>query len=166
MKHLYIVRHAKSSWDDLSLLDAQRPLSGRGLKDAPRMAKRFKEQEIAIGQMISSPAVRAMETCRIFADILKYPESGIRLERSLYHASEDGMLEVVHALSDALDTVMIFAHNPGLTDFVNSLAGETLTNVPTCGIAGLSFDVARWQDVTWGSGKLEFFDFPKSKETK
>lgn len=166
MKHLYIVRHAKSSWDDLSLQDVQRPLSNRGLKDAPRMAKRFKEREVAIGQMISSPAQRAMETCRIFADILGYPEKDIKVERALYHASEDGMLDVVHEISDTIDNVMIFGHNPGLTDFVNSLAAQLLTNVPTCGIAGITFPVDRWQDVTWGKGTLEYFDYPKSKERK
>jgi phosphohistidine phosphatase len=164
MKHLYIVRHAKSSWDDLSLLDAQRPLSERGFKDAPRMAKRFKEREVAVGQMISSPAVRAFETCRIFANILGYPEKDIRLERSLYHASEDGMLEVVREISDAVNTVMVFGHNPGLTDFVNSLSKQMLVNVPTCGIAGLVFPFDRWQDVTWGTGSLEYYDYPKSKK--
>ncbi|HEY8511707.1 MAG TPA: histidine phosphatase family protein [Cyclobacteriaceae bacterium] len=166
MKHLYIVRHAKSSWDDLSLQDAQRPLSERGRRDAPRMAKRFKEREVAVGQMISSPAVRAMETCKVFASILGYPEKDIRIERSLYHASEDGMLEVVRGLSDTLDNIMIFGHNPGLTDFVNSLTSQTITNVPTCGIAGLTFPVDRWQDVTWGMGTLEYYDYPKSKERK
>lgn len=166
MKHLYIVRHAKSSWDDLSLQDTHRPLSERGLRDAPRMAKRFKERDVPVGLMISSPAVRALETCRIFAEILGYPQKDIRVERSLYHASEDGMLEVVHRLNDSIDNVMIFGHNPGLTDFVNSLARQTLTNIPTCGIAGLTFPGNRWQDVTWETGTMEYYDYPKSKERK
>ncbi len=166
MKHLYIVRHAKSSWDDLSLQDVQRPLSARGLRDAPRMAKRFKEREVAVGQMISSHAVRALETCRVFAGILGYPEKDIRVERSLYHASEDTMLDVVRELNDSLDNVMMFGHNPGLTDFVNSLASQMLTNIPTCGIAGIALPVERWEDVTWGKGTLAYYDYPKSKERK
>ena len=163
MKYLYIVRHAKSSWDDLSLGDAERPLSERGTRDAPRMAKRTKEKEVAIDRMISSPALRALSTCRIFSEVLKYPEENILIEKSLYHASEDGMLEVVHGLDDTLDTVMLFGHNPGLTDFVNSLTNEKIFNVPTSGVVACSFDVDSWKDIDWGSGKLMYFDYPKSK---
>ena len=163
MKYLYLVRHAKSSWDDLSLQDAERPLSERGMRDAPRMAKRIKEQEVTIDQMMTSHAVRALATCRNFSDVLKYPKENIRINRSLYHASEDGMLEVVHDLDDTLDRVMVFAHNPGLTDFVNSLTGERITNVPTTGIVAVAFEVDSWKDITWGSGNMVFFDYPKSR---
>lgn len=163
MKYLYLVRHAKSSWDDLSLQDAKRPLSERGMRDAPRMAKRFKEKGVTVDQMITSHAVRALATCRSFCDTLKYPHDHIRIEPSLYHASEDGMLQLVHDLKDTVDTVMIFGHNPGLTDFVNSLNGETISNVPTTGIVAFSFDVDSWKDISWGSGSMLFFDYPKSR---
>lgn len=163
MKYLYLVRHAKSSWDDLTIQDAERPLSERGMRDAPRMAKRIKEKEVTIDQMMTSHAVRALATCRNFSTVLKYPEENIRINRSLYHASEDGMLEVVHNFDDALDSVMVFAHNPGLTDFVNSLTNERITNVPTTGIVAIAFDVDSWKDITWGSGEMVFFDYPKSR---
>lgn len=163
MKYLYLVRHAKSSWDDLSLEDAKRPLNERGMRDAPRMAKRLKEKEVVIDQMMSSHAVRALATCKNFSYVLKYPEENIMVRPSLYHASEDGMLQEVHQLNDTLDTVMIVGHNPGLTDFVNSLTGELITNVPTSGIVACAFDVDSWKDITWGAGKMLFFDYPKSK---
>lgn len=163
MKYLYLVRHAKSSWDDLSLEDAKRPLNDRGMRDAPRMAKRLKEKEVTIDQMLSSHAVRALATCRNFSNVLRYPEENIIIQPSLYHASEDGMLQVVHGLNDTLDTVMIVGHNPGLTDFANSLTGELIANVPTSGIVAIAFDVDSWKDITWGEGKLMFFDYPKSR---
>lgn len=163
MKYLYLVRHAKSSWDDLSIRDVKRPLNDRGKRDAPRMAKRLKEKEVAIDQMVTSHAVRALATCKSFCEILKYSQDHIRIEESLYHASEDGMLQIVHELKDSVDAVMIFAHNPGLTDFVNSLTGERIPNVPTTGIVACAFDVDSWKDITWGSGKMLFFDYPKSR---
>lgn len=166
MKYLYLVRHAKSSWDDLSLEDAKRPLSERGLRDAPRMARRLKEKDVTIDQMMSSHALRALATCQNFSDVLEYPEENIMIDRSLYHASEDGMLDVVHNLNDSVDTVMIFGHNPGLTDFVNSLTGERIANVPTSGVVACAFDVESWEDISWGSGKLLFFDYPKSRVRK
>src|SRR5690606_41986036 len=101
MKHLYIVRHAKSSWDDLSLQDTHRPLSERGLRDAPRMAKRFKERDVPVGLMISSPAVRALETCRIFAEILGYPQKDIRVERSIYQIGRASCRERVAVAAGA-----------------------------------------------------------------
>jgi phosphohistidine phosphatase len=75
-------------------------------------------------------------------------------------------LNIVQELKDNVDTAMIFSHNPGLTDFVNSLMdGELdIDNVPTCGVVAFKFDVESWSDVQWGTGKILFFDYPKSRE--
>lgn len=163
MKNLYIMRHAKSSWDDPGLSDADRPLNDRGKRDAPRMARRLKEKEITIDLMLSSPAKRALSTCKKVSEVFDYPEENIKISKSLYHASEDGMLEVVQGLHENLDSVMIFGHNPGLTDFVNSLTKQVIPNVPTSGVAACTFNVDSWKDISWGTGELAFFDYPKSK---
>ncbi len=81
MKTLIIVRHAKSSWDNPDLKDIERPLNDRGEKDAPKMAKRLKEREITPDLLLSSPAVRAIETCRHIAMILEYPLEKIEPNR-------------------------------------------------------------------------------------
>jgi phosphohistidine phosphatase len=163
MKTLYIVRHAKSSWDNASLGDADRPLNDRGKRDAPRMAKRLKERDVAIDLMLSSPARRAISTCKRMSGVLKYPEENIKISKSLYHSGDDGMLEVVQNLNDNIASVMIVGHNPGLTDFVNSLTNKTIANVPTCGIVACAFDVDSWKGISWGKGEMLFFDYPKSK---
>jgi phosphohistidine phosphatase len=98
MKTLIIVRHAKSSWDDPELSDFNRPLNERGQLDAPRMAKRFKEKEITANAMISSPAVRALTTCRVFAGILGFAEERIQQSKELYHAGDEMILKVVRGL--------------------------------------------------------------------
>jgi phosphohistidine phosphatase len=166
MKRLLLIRHAKSSWDDPALRDFDRPLNERGVRDAPRMAKRLKEKQIHPDLMVSSPAVRALATCKAMAAVLKYSESKIKTYEALYHASEDTLLEVVRQLPDYADreeVALLFGHNPGLTDFANQLLDANIDNIPTCGIVACTFRLQHWKDVTWGSAKMDFFDFPKNK---
>jgi phosphohistidine phosphatase len=166
VKTLYIIRHAKSSWDASNIDDFERPLNDRGKRDAPRMGKRFKEKGIQPTLLLSSPAKRALSTAKRIAKVLKYPKDDIKTDRKLYHADEETMLAVVRELKDNKNIVMIFSHNPGLTEFVNSLMdGELdIDNVPTCGVVAFQFNFDSWKDVGWGKGKLLFFDYPKSKE--
>jgi phosphohistidine phosphatase len=166
MKTLYLIRHAKSSWDDLDLNDVERPLNERGKKDAPRIGKRLKEKNIFPDVMLSSPAKRAFETCRIIAKILGYPDEKIKTDKRLYHANQDQLLKVVQEIEDLNDieeSVFIFGHNPGLTDFANSFLCQTIDNIPTCGVIGCKVRVKHWNETTFGSGEMVFFDFPKNK---
>jgi phosphohistidine phosphatase len=167
MKKLFIIRHAKSSWDNPELDDFDRPLNKRGQKDAPRMGKRLKEKRITPDMMLSSPAERALATCQAIASVLQFDQSKIKTDKRLYHAPEDEILHVVRNLKDSPrdseEVVMIFGHNPGLTAFANALLNETIDNIPTCGIVAAELPVERWQDVTFGCGEMLFLDFPKSE---
>jgi phosphohistidine phosphatase len=167
MKRLIIVRHAKSSWDDSSVKDIDRPLNIRGVKDAPRMAKRLKEQEVHPDLVLTSPAVRAAGTCEEFCKVLSYPAEKIQKEKRLYHATEETLFEILRALPDRNDdeeVVMIFGHNPGFTEFANTLMNEDIENIPTCGIVHCELNIAKWQEIKPGCGDLEYFDFPKRKK--
>ena len=146
--------------------DLDRPLNERGKRDAPRMGKRLREKGIHPALLVSSPAKRAFGTAKRIAQMLDYPKEKIKKEKTLYHGDEVAMLSTVQELSDKHDVVLVFGHNPGLTDFVNSLMdGEMdIDNVPTCGVVAFEFDLERWKDVAWGKGKMLFFDYPKSKE--
>ena len=163
MKKLYLVRHAKSSWDDPFQDDFDRPLNKRGRKDAPRMGRRLSEKDIHPDLLISSPAERALSTCLLIAERIGYPLTNIQTDQRLYHADEDILLSVVRGLHHRNDEIIIFSHNPGLTDFLNRITGELVTdNVPTCGVVAVGFPVEDWALIGWGSGKLLFFDFPKN----
>jgi phosphohistidine phosphatase len=168
MKTLYLIRHAKSSWDDTNLDDFVRPLNKRGKKDAPNMAKRLKEKRVAPDFMISSPAVRAFDTCKEFAKILDYDKDKIITDKRLYHADEDQILTVIRELKDRErdeeDVVLLFGHNPGLTEFANLLLNEYVDNIPTCGIVKTHLNIDRWNDASFGCGTLAYFDSPKSKK--
>lgn len=164
MKTLFLVRHAKSSWDNPDLDDFHRPLNERGVRDAPRMGKRLKEREITPGIILSSPAVRAVTTCEVVIQILGCALSQIKIEKRIYHASEDEMYAIVGEIPDKHESAMIFGHNPGFTDFANSLTDEFIQNVPTCGVVCVRSEIKSWGDIQPGCGKLEFFDFPKKNQ--
>jgi phosphohistidine phosphatase len=167
MKKLYLIRHAKSSWDDPEMDDFVRPLNDRGKKDTPRMGKRLKEKGITPDLMISSPATRALDTCTAIAKALDYPQEKIKTDKRLYHASEEELLKVVQELKDRPkdeeETVLLFGHNPGLTNFVNELLRENIANIPTCGIVAAKLNIKSWRDAKFGCGEIESFDFPKNK---
>lgn len=158
---LYLVRHAKSSWDNPELDDFDRPLNDRGKRDAPRMARRMKEREIVPDLLYSSPAARALKTCKEFAKVLGIKESAIKTDPELYHAGADLLLKKIQGLNDKHDMVMVFGHNPGLTEFANLLTGEHILNIPTAGVVAIRFKSGSWKAIGEGTGKLEFFDFPK-----
>lgn len=161
MLRLYLVRHAKSSWGDLSLSDFDRPLNARGLADAPDMGKRLAHQGILPDLLLSSPAIRAITTCRKMAAAVGYSEDKIRMLKKLYHADPDQLLGVLRE-SEPAKSVMVFGHNPGLTEFANRLLGTDIDNIPTCGVVAAELNPREWQEISWSCGRLLFFDFPKN----
>ncbi len=164
MKTLYLVRHAKSSWDNLELKDIDRPLNDRGRRDVPRMGKRMKERDLTPDLMISSPANRALTTCKEIAAILGYHEDRIKTNSRIYHADEDDLFDVLKGLNESHTVVMLFGHNPGLTYFANTLLNENIMNIPTCGIVAGKLNIKSWRDIRSSCGKMDFFDFPKKNK--
>lgn len=161
---LYLVRHAKSSWENPDLSDFDRPLNERGRKDAPRMGKRLKEREIVPDLMLSSPAKRAITTCKEIATILSYDVSRIKNDPRIYHANEEELFNVLSELNDTQKNVMLFGHNPAFTNLANTLFNEHILNIPTCGIVGGVLKIKSWKEISAGCGELKFFDFPKKKK--
>lgn len=163
MKRLYIIRHAKSSWDSPGLDDFARPLNKRGETDAPRMGKRLLERDPRPDLIITSPARRAITTCSIIAECIGFDLQRIRKQPRLYLATDEQIRAIVHEQHDSNQEIMLFGHNPGLTDFVNRIGKNLrLDNLPTCGIAAFRFSVDAWKDIQWGSGELLFIDYPKA----
>lgn len=162
MKTLYLIRHAKSSWKYNHLADIDRPLNNRGKSDAPEMGQRLKSQGIFPDLMVSSPAERALTTCKIIADVLSYSPSKIVIEKAVYHGSESTLLRVVKGFDKKVDVAFLFGHNPGFTDFANQLTSSDIWNIPTCGVFGCSFEVENWSEVKNGKGVEVLYDFPKN----
>ncbi len=166
MKKLFIVRHAKSSWDFPELDDYDRPLSKRGKKNAPEMGKRLADKGIIPDKMITSPAKRAAATARRIAEEIEYSRKKIHQEPLLYHGSITDMVNVIKNVGEEVNTLMIFGHNPSLTDLVNFLSKSDIYNIPTCGIAEIEFNIDSWKGVERGIGKLASFDYPKKVSSR
>jgi len=161
MKTLFLVRHAKSSWDNPGLSDEERPLNKRGQRDAPRMGRRLKSRGVSPDLLISSPAVRAHSTSVRIAAEIGYLGANIQIRNKLYFEGVSGVYDVIHSLDPNLKTVMLFGHNPTTTELVNELSNVDIDNVPTCGIAELRFDIETWSEVVAGIGEMVLFDYPK-----
>lgn len=162
MKSILLVRHAKSSWDSPSLQDFDRPLNNRGIRDAPMMARRMKERKIHIDAFVSSPANRAFSTATFFAKEYGLKEKDIVQVPKLYHAMPETFESVIAGLEDDWQTIAMFSHNPGITDFVNELGIARIDNMPTCGIFGLHLLTDHWSEFDKAEKRFWLFDYPKN----
>ena len=140
---MYLLRHAKSSWDDTSLPDRERPLEPRGERDAAKMSKRWSQRHAKPDLIMSSPAARALATANVVAQGLDYKTKNIAVDDRLYAATVDALLAVIEALDDRLDRVMLVGHNPGFTELAHHFDSK-ITHMPTCALAEFSFDVDIW----------------------
>ncbi|MBL7999167.1 MAG: histidine phosphatase family protein [Candidatus Kapabacteria bacterium] len=163
MNTLIIVRHAKSGWDNPDLKDHERILTKRGKTDAPLMAVHLKhllaQHNTPPEIIISSSAVRALDTARIFAKEFGIDEQAIDVRPELYLPDVSTLLDVVNTIDSRRKCVIIFSHNNGVTDFVNYLCGSDILNIPTCGIAIINTPV--WNEVSQGNCTLAAFEYPR-----
>ncbi len=161
MKHIYLIRHAKSSWEDSSQTDFERTLNSRGEQDAPMMANRLLEKNITPNLIISSPAQRAYSTALIFAEIMNYEKSNIITDQRIYDATTRDLTEVVREVSDVYQTVFLFGHNPAITNFTNLISDKYIDSMPTCAISGIEMHIESWAKIERHCGKLTLFEYPK-----
>jgi phosphohistidine phosphatase len=164
MKTLIIIRHAKSSWANIGQDDKERPLNERGKKDAPEMAKRLKDRDLKIDLFASSPAKRAKRTANYFAEEFNTKKDDILIIDELYGAGVQNFYNVIHSLKDKYNTVALFSHNPGITEFVNTLTNEHIDNMPTCAVFAVNIHTDKWASIKDSSTAFLFFDYPKNKQ--
>jgi len=164
MKQLLLIRHAKSSWDDPLQNDINRPLNKRGKKDAPIMAERLLDKKIKIDAFISSPAERALSTCIYFAKAYDVKKKEIIPVDELYNAQVENFYKVISEVDNSFDTIAVFSHNPGITEFANELTDVHVDDMPTSGIFAVKADIAKWNQFTEGKKLFWFFDYPKLSE--
>lgn len=161
MKILTIVRHAKSSWKDMSLRDHDRPLNGRGKRDAPEMGRRIHAHGIRPSLIVSSPAKRAWSTAKAVAEAINYPREFLQKEDALYLASLDTILDVIMAQDNGFNSLMLFGHNPGFTDMANFLVPGLTNNLPTAGVVSVEIEQDDWNLYERPKTRLVVHDWPK-----
>lgn len=162
MKTILLVRHAKSGWDDPALSDFERKLTLHGKSDAKSMAKRLVENGIEIDSFVSSSAKRAKKTAKIFMQEFEINKKKLILLPSLYEASVSSFYDVVENLDDKDKSVALFSHNPGITDFANSLDCTPVSDMPTCAVYAVKVNAKLWKDFREAEKEFLFFDYPKN----
>ncbi|MGK7891144.1 MAG: histidine phosphatase family protein [Leptolyngbyaceae cyanobacterium] len=167
MKTLFLLRHAKSSWADVSLADRDRPLNPRGQRDAPRMAQWLAQQALQPTCIVTSPAARTTATAQIMAAGLGLSPADISPNAQIYEATPDDLVQVIRGF-DSLEQpshhILLVGHNPGMTALLNRIDGVTIDNVPTCGLATVQFAVETWGAIAIHSATLVSFQYPKQLE--
>jgi phosphohistidine phosphatase len=158
---LWVIRHAKSSWDDPKIPDFGRPLNRRGKHDGPRVAKWLGKQDDLPEWIVSSDAVRAKATTEFVAHGANVPDTRVVYDHRMYLAEVETILEVIRSMPVDVRSCAVVGHNPGLSRFVNEMLGQpVIDELPTFGIAKL--DVAEpWSTLALGSARLDTLFRPK-----
>lgn len=160
MKTLYIVRHAKSSWEYEGINDIDRPLKKRGIKDAYLISNVIQKKVSCPDVFISSCANRALHTAVIFSYAFNFPLAHLKISKSLYNFSDGYLIKTVKALDDGYDSAIIFSHDHGISTFVNKFGSIKLDDVSTCGVVGIKFNITHWKDIK--NGETFLTEFPKN----
>ena len=161
-KHVFFVRHAKSSWDQPGLSDLDRPLNKRGLTAAPAMAQWISGQHPSRDPvLISSPAKRAVQTAGYFAQAYQIDTMQIMITDELYFQGSDAYLKATGQLEEHTNDVFVFGHNPSMEYLVGQLVHPYNGPVPTCAVFKCKRLKASWKNLTYADLKIENHYFPK-----
>ncbi len=159
MKKLFIIRHAKSDWEDSNLDDFDRPLNEKGLKNAPFMGKVLKNKNIKPDLIISSPANRAYTTAELIANEVGY-DKVITPNQYIYDAYVNTLQELITYIQDDKDVVFLVGHNPGISALACILCGMK-EDIPTCSIIEVDFHTDSWITASRENSLLVSFEYPK-----
>lgn len=161
MKIFYLLRHAKSSWDDASLADFDRPLNERGERTAPFMGKVMNGRGYIPATVVSSPARRAASTAVLVKEAAGF-NADIRYDDRIYEASPNTLRHVASELNDGFDSALLVGHNPGIEDFIRYLTGD-LEPMPTAALAVIELSIDSWSKINSNTGKLAEIIRPKDE---
>lgn len=159
MKYLTIIRHAKSSWDHPDLDDIARPLNERGKNALKVIGKHLKEKHLQPDLIISSPAIRALETAKGISACVPYDKKKITVEPVVYFGTSSAIIEMLKGLNNQYHDVFLFGHEPILSSLIFQFTKTTLEKFPTCSVFRIAFKTDTWSSVKIGN--KEFFVSPK-----
>ena len=162
-RRLFIIRHGKSSWDNEGLDDIDRPLAGRGTRNAETMALRMKELGLVPDLVFTSPASRALNTALIMSRVWELDPSSLHIYDDLYMGYVSEITGVIGNAPDELGNLAIFGHNPSFTLFANTLLEDPLDNLPTAGVVIVTLESNSWKGIGREQVKQTYVDYPKRR---
>lgn len=163
MKTLFLIRHAKSSWDNQLVNDHERPLNKRGIEDAPKMGDLLKASYATPEKILCSTALRAKQTASAI-QAKWFPQQKVEFNVQLYEETTSTILDIVHSTNQKINSIALFFHNPSITYLTNILTSLSIPDIPTCGVAILESEIKNWKHLEAGSCKLLNFEYPKKKK--
>lgn len=158
MKKIVLIRHGKSSWK-YPVIDIDRPLKKRGILDAAMVADEFKKFDFTPDLVVSSPAKRAIDICRIFINKMQVSDKILQINPVIYDFSGSKTADFISSLDNSCQNVMLFGHNYAFTALANLYGNKIIENLPTSGLVVISFNIEFWKDID--SGITELMIFPK-----
>ncbi len=161
MKTVYLVRHAKSSWDFLHLRDDERPLLQKGIKRTELIARYLKENDHIPEKLISSHAVRAHETAKVIAEAISYPAERIEIDERIYYEGMSAFFNILYEGENSLNSVMFFGHNPAITQMANHYLIPKVDYMPTSAVVAIDIQTDTWETIDLASAKIRFYIYPK-----
>jgi phosphohistidine phosphatase len=159
MKHLTIIRHAKSSWDHPDLDDILRPLNERGKNALKIIGKYLLQKQIQPDLIISSPATRAIDTASGIGEIIWYDKKDISVEPVVYFGTSAAVISMLQGIENSIKDVFLFGHEPILSSLIFQLTKNHLEKFPTCSVCRISLKTDKWSSIK--TGNIEFFITPK-----
>ncbi|HVF27710.1 MAG TPA: histidine phosphatase family protein [Pyrinomonadaceae bacterium] len=162
MKTLLLLRHAKSSWDNPSARDFDRPLNKRGMKAAPLIGRYMRKRKVKPDLVVSSPAARARRTAELVVEAAGIGAE-IQLDERIYEASTDQLMSIVAEVDESIDVMLLVGHNFGIEQFLERLTGG-VHHMPTAALARISLRLDHWGEIRDRAGTLDWLVKPKELE--
>ncbi len=162
-RRLFIIRHGKSDWDHEDLDDIDRPLAGRGIRNAGEMAQRLSSMGLIPEMVFSSPASRALNTALIMSRVWELEPPTLQIHDSLYMAYVSEISEVVAEAPAEVLNLAVCGHNPSFTAYANQFLEEPLDNLPTAGVVVVTLYSESWKNISRSHVRGTYVDYPKRK---
>ena len=135
---IFLLRHAKSSWENQNLTDFERPLNQRGVNNATALGEYLKSINFKVDQILSSPSERTLQTLQILSAVAKIKNEIITVN-SMYHSTLENLLTIIRQMCLENRSLLLVGHNPSMHEVYEYLTSDSITNFPTCGFAEVSF---------------------------
>jgi len=138
MKKIHLIRHAKSSWENESLADIDRPLNERGINTCFFMAQHIYGAGCCFDNVFCSPAIRAQSTIELISRCITERNVHWQIDEELYNFDSENLHKWCRSVDESISELLIIGHNPALIDFCNELSNSNIKNIPTCGYVQLT----------------------------
>lgn len=161
MKHIYLIRHAKSDWNNQWLTDFERPLNTRGVHDTEKIGKELNKLGFNPEKIIASSSKRTTETIQLLCKHIPFNFKHVKFNSKLYHPSIENFIHVLEDLPDELDSVALVSHNYGISEFADYLTESFMEAMPTCAVVYIALEIDSWKEIVRGVGIKKWYIYPK-----